>query len=245
MWDSKELGIFLKNMLLLKGFKLMIKVIASLEPFNTSVTRMEFIGIIFLCLICVGGDGMSNGDSSRLVLLVQNSHTVYCYFSISPITIKDFEDRYGENVWKNSKPVIKVYSIQSGSAEEVKTVYIDAFADNWFINLDKDDMNVFIKLGRILPDDTFAAIALSNTVTTPRSHQSNDTTVSFIDVSQYFTGTPDNVMPTYKEEDGCEANRKEPKPYPFKKVKKKYRGYPRLENNYDFCKEIWAGSSHR
>lgn len=163
---------------------------------------------------------MIDEDKSSIVLLVQNARNVFCYFSVSAVEIKEFQDRYGENSWKNSKPVIKVYEVVNGIASEVKMIYIDAFADNWFIHLDKDDMDVFLKLGRVLADDTFAAVAVSNTVTTPRDSQSGDSAVYYVDISENSLA-PDNNLPTCNGESNGSHIHKEPKPYPFIDGKKK------------------------
>lgn len=163
---------------------------------------------------------MIDVDKSSIVLLVQNARNVFCYFSVSAVEIKEFQDRYGENSWKNSKPVIKVYEVINGIASEVKMIYIDAFADNWFIHLDKDDMDVFVKLGRVLADDTFAAVAVSNTVTTPRDSQSGDSAVYYVDVSENSLA-PDNNLPTCSDGSNGGCIHKEPKPYPFVDGKKK------------------------
>lgn len=163
---------------------------------------------------------MIDEDKSSIVLLVQNANNVFCYFNVSAVEIKEFQDRYGENSWKNSKPVIKVYEVVNGIASEVKTIYINAFADNWFIHLDKDDMDVFVKLGRMLADDTFVAFAVSNTVTTPRSSQSGDSAVYYVDVSENFLA-PNNNLPTCSEGSNEKSTHKEPKPYPFIDGKKK------------------------
>lgn len=162
---------------------------------------------------------MIGNDETKLVLLVQNAYNVFCYFNVSPITIKEFEDRYGENSWQNSKPVLKVYEISDGSACEVKTIYIDPVADNWYIRLDKDDIDVFVKLGRILPDDSFEAIAVSNTVTTPRNHISGDSAVYYVDVSESCANTEGKV-PIYNKKVNKKVIHKEPKPYPFMERKK-------------------------
>lgn len=162
---------------------------------------------------------MLSDDKSILVLMVQNSRTVFCYFNTSSMTIKEFQDRYGENSWKNSKPIIKLYQVENGNAKEIKSMFIDTFANNWYISLDKDDIDVFVKLGRLLPDDTFAAVAVSNTVTTPRDHQSGDSSVYFVDVSQNFK-EPDVKLPIYKDDNENESIHKEPKPYPFMEIKK-------------------------
>lgn len=163
---------------------------------------------------------MISDNKFAIALLVQNAHKVFCYFSISPLMIKDFEDQNGQDSWKNSKPILKVFEIDNGNANEVKVVYLDAFANNWFINLDKSGIDVFVKLGRILPDDTFIPVALSNTVTTPRSEQSNDLSVYYLDVSQQDS-TEIDKLPTTKHSHEPSNIHREPKPYPFMEQKKK------------------------
>lgn len=162
---------------------------------------------------------MLNDNSSILTLLVQNPYTVFCYFNVSPIIVKEFEDRYGENFWKNSKPVLKVYQVVNGDAIEIKTIYIDSLANNWFINLKDEGIDVFVKLGRMLPDDKFAAFAVSNTVSTPNDNQSKDNNVYYVDVSQDFEGEINN-LPVSKEGKNVISGHKEPKPYPFLDEKK-------------------------
>ena len=141
---------------------------------------------------------MLNDDSSILTLLVQNPYTVFCYFNVTPMMIKEFEDIYGENSWKNSKPVLKVYEVINGDAIEIKQIYVDALANNWFINLDKDGIDVFVKLGRMLPNGKFVTFSVSNLVTTPKDYQSCDDNVYYVDVSQSFE---DQSNDTFLSED--------------------------------------------
>lgn len=157
-------------------------------------------------------------EKSELILMVQNVSKVFCYFNISPMIVKEFEDRYGENSWKNSKPAIKVYYVENGIAKEIKTIFIDAFANNWYIDMDRDDTDVFVKLGRMLPDNTFIAFAVSNTVTTPRGCESGDTSVYFVDISQNFNS--EAALPTREDYENEKNNHREPKPYPFMNIKK-------------------------
>lgn len=129
---------------------------------------------------------MVNGKT-KIVLLVQNSHRIFCYFNHSPLSIKEFEDRYGEGSWGNSKSALKLCSIEGGIPKEVRTIEIDNFANNWYIDLDRDAQDLFLKLGKVLDSGEFIATAISNTVTTPRVHVSADTTLSYIDVSSFNT----------------------------------------------------------
>ncbi|MCT8978142.1 DUF4912 domain-containing protein [Clostridium sp. CX1] len=159
-------------------------------------------------------------EKSKLILMVQSAKKVFCYFNVSPMTVKEFEDRYGENSWKNSKPVLKVYSVENGIPREIKTIFIDAFANNWYIDMDKGDLDIFIKMGRVLPDNTFAAFAVSNTVTTPRDLESADTSVYFVDLSQKVNFNSEVALPRYEEDKIDHIEHKEPKPYPFSNIKK-------------------------
>lgn len=154
-------------------------------------------------------------DESTVVLMVQNVHTLFCYYNISQKDVNEFKKKYGEYSLKNSKPVIKIYKVTGGCADELKTVYIDEIADNWYINLDDEDTDIFIKVGRIFPNNTFAAFCVSNTVTTPRGHESSDNSVYYVDTSKLTKNIP------YAREAKDSLNGREPKPYPFKKEKKK------------------------
>jgi hypothetical protein len=162
---------------------------------------------------------MLNDDKSILTLLVQNSYTVFCYFNISPLMIKSFEDKNGEGSWKNSKPILKVFEINNGIPNEIKTIYLDAFANNWFVNLDKCGIDVFVKLGRVLADDTIVYLSVSNTVTTPRDNQSNDSAVYYVDTSEQLFNEKDK-LPVVGNVDESVNIHKEPKPYPFMEQKK-------------------------
>lgn len=164
------------------------------------------------------GEDMLNDDKFALTLLVQNSNTIFCYFNISPVIIKIFQDRYGEDFWKNSKPILKVYDTTNGDSREIKSIYLDALANNWFVKLDKSGIDVFVKLGRILPNNEFVPIFISNTVTTPRNDQSYNSGVYYIDVSKNFKEEKDD-MHSNKETGNLHTDKGE-QPYSFMNEKK-------------------------
>lgn len=130
---------------------------------------------------------------TKVVLLVQNSHKIFCYFNYSPLSIKEFEDRYGEGSWGNSKSALKLCTVEGGIPKEIKIITIDNYADNWYIDLDKDAQDLFVKLGKILSNGEFTSIAISNIVTTPRAHVSWDTTVNYIDLSDIDEGKEEKL----------------------------------------------------
>lgn len=160
---------------------------------------------------------MLNDDKFALTLLVQNAKTIFCYFNISPVIIKIFQDRYGEDFWKNSKPVLKVYDSTNNSLRELKTINLDPLANNWFINLEKSGIDVFVKLGRILADGKFIPIFVSNTVTTPRDDQSNNSNVYYIDISKNFSSENDGSL---EDKTSNIENDKKGSPYSFMDEKK-------------------------
>lgn len=127
---------------------------------------------------------MLNHNQAKIFLLVQNSHRIFCYFNFTPLIIKKFNDKHGEDAWGNSKPALKVYRKEGFHETEIKTVIIDMFTDNWYIDLENSAEDLFVKFGRVLYNDYFVPVLISNIVTTPRSYVDGDTSVYFIDVSK-------------------------------------------------------------
>jgi hypothetical protein len=167
---------------------------------------------------------MYTSDTSYIVLLVKNANTIFSYFNVSSFSVKEFEDKYGFNMWNNSKPALKVYYINNGNPTEVKTIIIDSLANNWYINLNEDDKAVFVKLGRLLPDDRFIPLCISNTVITPRKHISEDKSVYYVDLSdslEELEKFPAELPIIDSADTENKDRKKEPKPYPF--LEKKIR----------------------
>lgn len=121
-------------------------------------------------------------EKSYIVLMVQSAHVVFCYYNISPMNIKEFEDTYGQDSWKNSRLTLKVYEKRDEEAKEIETIYLDKFADNWYINLNRANLDVFVKLGKMLPSEKFVSIVTSNIVTTPRDEESENKEVHYINL---------------------------------------------------------------
>ncbi|SHF08340.1 DUF4912 domain-containing protein [Desulforamulus putei] len=110
----------------------------------------------------------------RLVVLAKDPHWLYAYWEISSNKYQKFVHRYGEEAWHASRPVLRVYDI-TGLAEESpltahshQEIFLDPFADNWFIEVGQPDRSFFLELGRLLPDGRYIKLLTSNRVTTPR-----------------------------------------------------------------------------
>ncbi|WMJ81054.1 DUF4912 domain-containing protein [Clostridium sp. MB40-C1] len=126
---------------------------------------------------------MSFYDKSSIVLMVQNPYTVFCYYNISDSDIKKIQNLYGKDSWETSKPILKVYEICDNTEEDISTIYLDPFADNWYVNLNKDDMKIKVEIGRILDEKDEIILAVSNVVKTPKGKESENSQVLYIDTS--------------------------------------------------------------
>jgi hypothetical protein len=127
---------------------------------------------------------MIYNKKSSLILMVQSSHKLFCYSTITAMDVKELRKKYQESLCKGSKPALKVFLVENGIAKEIKTISIDMCEDSWYIDMDRGDVDVFVELGKLFPDDTFYTLATSNIVTTPREHNSVDTGVYFVDISK-------------------------------------------------------------
>ncbi|MBV7275438.1 DUF4912 domain-containing protein [Clostridiaceae bacterium UIB06] len=163
---------------------------------------------------------MVENEKSTIVLIVQGTYRLFCYFNISPRTAKEFDDIYGESSWKSSKFIIKVYSVENGTSKELKSISIENLTNGCYIDMDRGDQDVFVELKRKLDDNKFETIAVSNTVNTPRNYESADTGLYFVNVSESFQSnlsTANNI-----------DNNRGTKPYPFMNKEKEYIKYPKI-----------------
>lgn len=139
-------------------------------------------------------------DNSYIILLIKNEHTLFCYYNIGTNTIKEFGEKYGENSWDNSTPIIKLYFIENGISREKETIYIDRLANNWYINLQEDDKDVYVELGRLLQSNEYIPLATSDSITTPRAHVSGDSNLYFVNVNVDNASSPeDNISPSLEK----------------------------------------------
>lgn len=142
-------------------------------------------------------------DKSYIILLIKNEHTLFCYYNVGTTTIKEFEEKYGENSWGDSKPIIKLYFIENGISREKETIYIDPLANNWYINIEEDDKDVYVELGRLLQSNEYIQILVSGSITTPRAHVSEDSNLYFVNINEH-----NSII-------GNNATSQEDNPFPF------------------------------
>lgn len=111
----------------------------------------------------------------RLVVAAKDPNWLYVYWEISDHLREEFIQRYGEASWTHSRPVLRVYDLtglEVGaqiSCHSYRDVYIDPFADNWFVEVGQANRCFVVELGRLLADGSYVALLTSDMVTTPRN----------------------------------------------------------------------------
>ena len=78
-------------------------------------------------------------------VLAQTPTTLFIYWDISDSDRKNYEKKYGENFFQNSKPVLIVYNDTLGYKFEVE---INDFANSWYLHVADSKCDYRIELGR-------------------------------------------------------------------------------------------------
>lgn len=112
-------------------------------------------------------------DVDRLVLAIKDPNWIYAYWEISSAKYHDFVHRYGHEAWDNSRPVLRIYDV-TGSGDYLnpsnlcfREIYLDPWADNWFIEVGQPNRTFYAELGRVLANGEFIPLLYSNLITTP------------------------------------------------------------------------------
>ncbi len=121
-------------------------------------------------------------DKVSVVLMVQGTFDLFCYFNISPEAIYGFEGKYGVGSWNSSQPTLKVKRMENGNGIEIKSKEINKFDTSSFIKLEEDDIDVYVEYGRKLFGQEYISLGISNIVSTPRENNSKEESIYFIEL---------------------------------------------------------------
>ncbi|MDO7788475.1 DUF4912 domain-containing protein [Desulforamulus aquiferis] len=111
----------------------------------------------------------------RLVLTAKDPNWLHAYWEISTTRQNEFTNLYGAEFWHSSKPIIRVYEVVGmpdsleQTVQSFRELFLNPWADNWFIEVGKPDRKFYVEYGRLLPSGKYVPILRSNTVTTPRA----------------------------------------------------------------------------
>lgn len=78
-------------------------------------------------------------------VLAQTPTNLFIYWDISDKDRKDFEERYGDNFFETTKPILIVYNDTLGYSFEVE---INDFANSWYLHVADSKCDYRIELGR-------------------------------------------------------------------------------------------------
>lgn len=115
--------------------------------------------------------------------LAQNPNTLFVYWEISDEDVQSFKEKYGENFFYTTRPVLIVHNLTDKYSFEID---INDFANNWYIHVNDTKCQYVIELGRRpkegevnnLPDN-YLYVTSSNMIESPNDH------VLFYDSEQY------------------------------------------------------------
>lgn len=106
-------------------------------------------------------------------VLAQTPTNLFIYWDISDKDRKNFEKKYGEHFFENTRPVLIVHNDTIGYSFEVD---INDFANSWYLNVADSKCDYRIELGRrpILKtqeiQDDYIYISTSNEIESPNDH---------------------------------------------------------------------------
>ena len=109
------------------------------------------------------------GDNA-VVLMVRDPEWLYAYWEIQPVEAQREAGRLGVDL-SDSTPVLRVYDVTGGTADESGTTFRDIilseYADRWFVSAMKPAHEYYAEVGRVTRSGRFVPFARSNRVTTP------------------------------------------------------------------------------
>lgn len=106
-------------------------------------------------------------------VLAQTPTNLFIYWDISDKDRKNFEKKYGEHFFENTRPVLIIHNDTIGYSFEVE---INDFANSWYLNVADSKCDYRIELGRrpIIKtqeiQDDYIYVSTSNEIESPNDH---------------------------------------------------------------------------
>lgn len=116
-------------------------------------------------------------NQTTIKILAQTPHALFIYWDISDDDRKEMIEKYGENFFYNTKPVLLVHNHTLNSYFEVE---IDDFTNSWYLRTPTSGCKFTIELARKKMDNdskiqfennsSIMSITQSNTIESPNDH---------------------------------------------------------------------------
>lgn len=132
-------------------------------------------------------------DDNAITLMVRDPNWLYVYWEISHTKREELKRQYGERIFYESQPILRVYDITAIEFDGANDhrhfdVMINDYANNWYIKVDQPNCTFCVDIGRILGDGSFVHMARSNYGTTPRNHLSDKIDPEWMMIGELFGG---------------------------------------------------------
>ncbi len=119
------------------------------------------------------------GDT-KITILPRDPICIFAYWSISENSKEKIKSQYGQNIFADSKLVIRVYdttdiNFDGNNAHRYFDIFITPNADSWYINVGEYNRSWCADIGFLTNDGKFVCIARSNKLSMPRYGVSNVT----------------------------------------------------------------------
>ncbi len=101
----------------------------------------------------------------RIVALVRDPHWIFSYWEVTADRYRELEKRFGGD-WPRCSMILRVAEVGSDPPHRFD-IELTADARNWYINV-QHDRSYQVAIGALGPDGTFAEVAVSNVIKTPR-----------------------------------------------------------------------------
>lgn len=124
-------------------------------------------------------------EGSLITLLSRDPNWLYVYWDISEEKNRAFLAELGEDLWKRSLPALKVTNIIKNESFFVR---INEFSDSWYINVTDSNQIYVVEIGRKISENYFIGLSSSNSISTPSSYVSSNTTACFASYTDVKSG---------------------------------------------------------
>ncbi len=128
----------------------------------------------------------------NIVLMVRDPFWVYTYWNLTEKTFENLRAQYGNDMINNGKLVLRVKDVTNthpDSPNEFNDIYPPYGANNWYINVKRNNASYCTEIGFLLPNNQFILIARSNVVHVPNFGPSDivdEKWVSVIDFEKLY-----------------------------------------------------------
>lgn len=112
-------------------------------------------------------------NQTTVIILYQTPTTLFIYWDISDQDREKYINQFGEDFFKNTKPVLVIHNETMNYSFEID---INDYANSWYIHIDDSNCKYIVEFGRrpinnnINIENNYLYITSSNKIETPNNH---------------------------------------------------------------------------